>query len=253
MSRWFRFYDTVLDDPKVQRLADHLFRGWVNILCLASKSNGVLPPLRDVSFCLRVTDDDAEDLIKSLLDIGLLEYRDGELTPHNWNQRQYVDATNAERQKRFREKNKIQKTDEVVTKNNAVTNIKITPLESESDTDTDTDKKNKKKIRSRPLAEFDRFWDIYPRKTAKGAAEKAWEKACGLTDPEKIIAAAERATWPTDPQFIPHASTWLNQKRWLDEAPKRTLTLAEQYALKAVLTAEPEADLDDDLLMYRSE
>jgi len=99
---------------------------------------------------------------------------------------------------------------------------------------------------------FDKFWLAYPRKTAKGAAEKAWEKAARLEDPEKIIDAVGRASWPNDPQFIPHASTWLNQKRWLDENT-RVLTLAEQYALKAVLAAEEEADIDGDLLIYRGE
>ena len=100
---------------------------------------------------------------------------------------------------------------------------------------------------------FERFWSVYPRKIAKGAAERAWDKAARVTPPDAIIAAVEAAVWPADPQFIPHAATWLNQKRWLDEAPARTLTLAEQYALKAVLLADDETALDETLLTYREQ
>ena len=140
MSRWFRFYDSVLDDPKVQQLADHLFRGWVNMLCLASKNNGVIPSLRNVSFCLRVTEEHAKSLVTALLHEGLLEERDGQLMPHNWERRQFLDKTNAERQQRFREKQKIKLRKDIVTVSNDVTNSRVT--RPESDTDTDTDRKS---------------------------------------------------------------------------------------------------------------
>lgn len=66
------------------------------------------------------------------------------------------------------------------------------------------------------------FWLAYPRKVGKGAAEKAYSKALALIGgpdpPGALLAALERVkpTW-TEPQFIPHASTWLNEKRWEDE------------------------------------
>ena len=50
MSRWFRFYDEALDDPKVQRLAPHLFKTWINLLCLASKEDGTMPSNDDIAF-----------------------------------------------------------------------------------------------------------------------------------------------------------------------------------------------------------
>jgi hypothetical protein len=44
-----------------------------------------------------------------------------------------------------------------------------------------------------------------------------------------------RYTFSTDPQFIPHPATWLNQHRWADEGvsvtgnlPKREMTREEQ-------------------------
>lgn len=68
---------------------------------------------------------------------------------------------------------------------------------------------------------FDEFWSIYPRKTGKGAARKAWDRATKKAEPGVILAAArvfaEDPNLPRDePQFIPHPSTWLNQERWED-------------------------------------
>lgn len=73
---------------------------------------------------------------------------------------------------------------------------------------------------------FDRFWAIYPRKVGKSAAEKAWAKIKVTTDLFERMAASLAAwtvstDWTKDGgQFIPHASTWLNGKRWEDELPQ---------------------------------
>lgn len=80
---------------------------------------------------------------------------------------------------------------------------------------------------------FGDFWKAYPRKVGKGAAERAWTKALKHTDADQIIEAVRAVEWPSDAEFIPHPSTWLNGKRWLDEAPARKMTFAEELALKA--------------------
>lgn len=69
-------------------------------------------------------------------------------------------------------------------------------------------------------SDFDRFWKLYPRKVGVGAARNAFEKACKKVDADTIIEAIDRyAKQPNLPdlQFIPHASTWLNQERWNDD------------------------------------
>ena len=73
------------------------------------------------------------------------------------------------------------------------------------------------------LAGFDRFWAAYPRKKAKGSAEKAFRavKPSELQVTE-MVAAIGRATtsvdWRKDGgKFIPYPATWLRDKRWLDE------------------------------------
>lgn len=67
--------------------------------------------------------------------------------------------------------------------------------------------------------EFDQFWSAYPKKTAKGDAEKAWKKhkpdlaACLAA----LAVAKQSSDWIKDGgQFIPHPATWINGKRWED-------------------------------------
>lgn len=84
--------------------------------------------------------------------------------------------------------------------------------------------KNKEQIDSLS-SDFDEFWKQYPRKVGKGAALKAYAKARKENDHGTLVGAiAAQRTWGiwTEDRFIPHASTWLNEQRWLDERPKQT-------------------------------
>jgi hypothetical protein len=69
---------------------------------------------------------------------------------------------------------------------------------------------------------FDEFWEIYPRKTAKGSALKAYEKALKKASAEVIIAGAKKYRQDPlrKPDFTAHPATWLNGERWLDENPE---------------------------------
>ena len=71
--------------------------------------------------------------------------------------------------------------------------------------------------------QFAEFWKEYPRKVAKAKAEKVWESVKPTDEVfEKIMQAVRRQKiseqWRKDNgQYIPHPTTWLNQKRWEDE------------------------------------
>lgn len=79
------------------------------------------------------------------------------------------------------------------------------------------------KSESKTSAGFDAFWGQYPRHTAKEAARKAWSKLNPSEElQEQIIAAVlvykASPQWTKDGgQYIPHPSTFLNQRRWEDE------------------------------------
>ncbi len=73
------------------------------------------------------------------------------------------------------------------------------------------------------VADFESFWDSYPKKKSKGDAEKAWGQICPDNQTlQLILQALQRAKtseqWLKDSgQFVPYPATWLRDKGWLDE------------------------------------
>ncbi|QGZ16936.1 helix-turn-helix DNA binding domain protein [Arthrobacter phage LittleTokyo] len=69
------------------------------------------------------------------------------------------------------------------------------------------------------MPEFADFWEVYPRKTAKASAFKAWQKAVKTAEPAAIVAGAR--AYASDPnreaKFTAYPATWLNAGRWEDE------------------------------------
>lgn len=70
---------------------------------------------------------------------------------------------------------------------------------------------------------FAEFYNNYPRKVGKHKAWLSFKRLCkSASTLGKIMdgLAKYRAKWTkegTEKEFIPHPSTWLNQKRWEDE------------------------------------
>lgn len=72
---------------------------------------------------------------------------------------------------------------------------------------------------------FQEFWAAYPRKIGKQAASAAWDRTVRRgSQPTEIIEGLlnhlASGSFSTEEKYIPHATTWLNSKRWLD-APKQ--------------------------------
>lgn len=108
-KQWFRYYESALDDPKVQMLSGDDFKAWVNMLCLASRHDGFLPPISAIAFALRCDETVAERYIQRLSDGGLIDRVSGgpsgyRHAPHNWNKRQYKSDSSNERVKRYRQR-----------------------------------------------------------------------------------------------------------------------------------------------------
>lgn len=104
MARWFRFYDDALNDPKVQCLSLPLFKAWVNLLCVASKNDGMLPDTPALAFLLRQSASDLAADLAALKAAGLLDDAETGLEPHNWSERQYKSDVSTERSKQHRQR-----------------------------------------------------------------------------------------------------------------------------------------------------
>jgi hypothetical protein len=66
--------------------------------------------------------------------------------------------------------------------------------------------------------DFEKFWTAYPRHVGKPKAKQAFQAAIVKTTIDAILAALkwQCEQW-TDPQYIPHPTTWLNREGWNDE------------------------------------
>jgi hypothetical protein len=81
---------------------------------------------------------------------------------------------------------------------------------------------------------FDAFWRLYPRRVARKAALRAWQRL-SQADQAAALAAlpAHAADWQRrcrSAEFIPHAATWLTNARWEDELDAPDAPLAARVA-----------------------
>lgn len=140
--KWFRFHTEALDDPKVQRLSPQLFKTWVNLLCIAGQNGGKLLGIDDMAFKLRLSSQEAEQQISDLVLAGLIDIdQNRQMTPHNWQKRQYASDDSKDRVRKHRAKHKetagnTEQPDTVTVCNGDVT-VTVTLPDTEQITDTD--------------------------------------------------------------------------------------------------------------------
>lgn len=187
-GRWFRFYDEVLDDPKVQTLAPDEFKAWVNMLCVASRNGGFLPSIEKLAFAMRCDLTVAERWVSRWLDATLLDKVSGgeggyRYAPHGWSKRQYKSDTSTERVKRFRSVSKT-----------------VTVTAPETDTETDI---TLSKDSGASASSDSQFWEsaksyLAPHNRKPGALIGKWCRDHGKQATASAIGLAqiERAVDP---------------------------------------------------------
>lgn len=211
---WFRFYNEVVDDPKVQRLTPPIFKTWVNFMCIASKHGGVLPEIEDVAYRLHVTKTRAESLQNELIKANLFEWQDGRCVPHNWTGRQFQSDVSTDRVKRFR---------------NGKRNVSETPDETDqiqNRAETETEQKPLKPLAGpKYSAEFEEFWAKSTKRGSKAEAYKVWR----ILKPDAALQAEINAgmqAWMgsdqwQDENMQTHINRWLKRRGWEEIVPKR--------------------------------
>ncbi len=233
---WFRFYHEALDDPKVQSLAPPMYKHWVNLLCLSSKSTprGVIPCIHDVAFSLRVSESKAKAILNELVQHGLIDHVDGIYAPHNWEGRQRQSDTSNDRVRKHRER--AANNNKPATGNNIVTLQQRNSNALETETEKEAEEETPQPPTGEPGGEerltlderwdtlfVEQFWPAYPRKVALDRARTAWKNIEHRSDDlfaEIMAALAEHKLspqWTRDRTKIPHPTTWIHQRRWEPE------------------------------------
>lgn len=144
---WFRMYADFLNDPKLISLAFEDQRHFIGVLAL--KCDGAIDDVADGDLLDRIVAqrlwiDHAviRDVKRRLIAAGLIDAR---WQPLAWEKRQMrsdVDATGAERQRRYRE----------AQKHNALRDAAVTRLDTDTDTEEETEKEEDKKKATRKRA-----------------------------------------------------------------------------------------------------
>lgn len=141
MNPWIRLYRESIHNPKIVMLNDRQHRAWHNCLLVADDA-GVLPKMRDIACHMRMTLQEAEQIVCELVEVGLVDIdgigADRKFKMHDWNVHQYVSDNSTERVKKFRSKNKETKPETAVKR---FSNADATPPEPEPDTDSDAESK----------------------------------------------------------------------------------------------------------------
>lgn len=78
---------------------------------------------------------------------------------------------------------------------------------------------------------FQTFWNQYPRRVGKLAAQRAYEKARRSFTAEEILVGLANYVqhMPADPQYRCHPTTFLNQGRFLDDYDAPALKTATDW------------------------
>lgn len=236
-EHWFRWHHGTVTDPKWRIVAKrashvmsrnvtvgHVVAVWSAMLENASQANprGSLVGWCDEDIAVAFDLDEAEvAAIREAMQEKTLDGND--LIAWNRRQIKQEDAKAADRKKRQREREKSQIGN--------VTKVDVTECHGvsrdvtrETETETETDK-SKSNIAHRSAERMfeDQFWPAYPRKVGKENALKSFVKLRPDDDMlavmlKALTAQAASEQWRKDKQFIPHPATWINGKRWQDEA-----------------------------------
>lgn len=180
---------------------------------------------------------DMMKVIDALIDAGWIEERDGCLYLHDWSdwQKVWYDFCEkrdraAERQRTYREAKKGRTTEE--REQTSVPALPEKPRENEQikfeqDEKSEESLEPKKKKAVSYGEEFEKFWEVYPRKVEKA---KAYEKYCARVksgfSPEELITAATNYASDcrkkhTDSEYIKHPATFLGPSTpFVDWLPK---------------------------------
>jgi hypothetical protein len=226
---WIESHQELKDHPKTKRLCrilgitlpeaiGHLHLMWW--YCLDYAQDG------DVSFDRFSVEDiaemacwtrDAHVFVDALTRAGFLETRDERLLIHDWDD--YAGKLIDRRERNAQAMRERRAAQEKPTKKR-VRNTSRTRVDTCKATEQNTTEPNQ-------LTDgFAAFFASYPRHDAKAMSERAWDK---LTAEEQGRAMSALPKWKgcdqwQNVQYIPQASTYLNQRRFDDEPPPHSLS-----------------------------
>ena len=218
---WIKLYHEILDDPKMGRMPDRLWRRTIELFLLAGEldQDGALPEVKDMAWRLRINDDSLIDDLTYLINYGIVHKQGERFTVSKFAERQ-APISDAERMRRLRERQQKEQYygDEPVT--NSVTNRKTDTDTDKNRLDTESEKKYAlKEVTDQEAGFIDLFFDI--------------------TGIERLISTGTYANW------VQQVGEWVDMKVTEDEvkraveiAQKKNLTIVRPGSLTGIIRIE---------------
>ena len=131
---WIKLYIEILDDPKMARLPNYLWRRLVELFLLAGRQGdfGALPPVEETAWSLRLSEDKLLEDLRRLAEIGVVrESTNGAWSVTHFKERQGSESL--ERVRRYRQRYRNDQDDENGNQTGAVEG---SPSPSSSDSDS---------------------------------------------------------------------------------------------------------------------
>lgn len=181
---WIKLHRALLDDREWFSLDGDASKMLANCWLLASELDGVLPSLADMAFRLRMTEKAIEAQLSKL---------------NHWVE---SDASTA-----------------------LADRVRGAVSETETETETECSlplEITRETITDFPKDAFERFYELYPRKQQRKAAQRAFEKVrkSGEATFAALIAGISKIPIG-EPKFVPYPASWLNAGAWDDQiSPK---------------------------------
>jgi len=157
-GQWLKLWIDIFDNEKIMMLSAEDFQRWVYALVAAKKhnDNGVLPPIERLAFWWRTDIKRCQYDVETLLKRGLIDKVPGGIggvrfRMHDWEKWQgSSDTSNAERQKRYRERKRESRNVTPITRN-----ALEEEREEETETETETEEESARNARPRQAGFFD--------------------------------------------------------------------------------------------------
>lgn len=228
--------DDWLENPKVRRAGLYGRALYIAAICWSHRQNtdGDVPAdvLDLLAAQAQMTPEQAQESADRLMEFGLFERRADGWHVHDYEKAQ---ATRAERD-RFREAARIRQARlrarrADVTRDERVSHTDVTSAEGRGiGREEDLSRESRAPIdppedppRDPFGAPFERFWKLYPKKLAKGAAKANYvalrRRGISETDLTMAVERYAKSRRGEDPQYTLQGSTFLAKERWTDWLP----------------------------------
>jgi len=146
---WIKLYHEILDDPKMGMMEDHTYRRTIELMLIAGEmdAEGILPPINDIAWRMRTSQDDVLDVLERLQDLRIAHQEGDMWVLTNFAERQSPMSA-SERGRRFREaQRKREYYNGKTAAEQTVTNEETNDERKPNDTFADIDKIRLDKIR----------------------------------------------------------------------------------------------------------